>query len=633
MVRTAERLMAEGTRVALVDLTDLGTLLNEQQWYLGLLEEVIRQLGFSKDVAGWWRERIGMGSAHRMFTFLAGLMEEELQGQDLVLFVDEVDCTRGLSFTDEFFAAVRSLYEARARRESLKRLSVVLLGAATPSDLIKDARWDPFTLDAAHRVELGDFTYEEALPLAAGLGLPEEAARQVLHWVMEWTGGHPYLTQRICRELAQEPPPVTREKVDGAVARLFLGERGSRDSNLQLVRDMLTKEDWAPDARAVINAYLRVLRGRPVADDERSPIRAHLRLSGVVKGVDGRLVVRNQLYRTVFDEAWARERRPPFDWKRFATGLARRLAVPAAVLAAALAVVVIGLLWNRAQKAEQEAYERAMAQLSAIQELDFVNEQLRGESVLFEALQKEMADSIAQDRHSSESERRALAARLAALQASHESGMLAERSRCDQAVTSKDAALADAGVQAQALQRHLDLALQDLRTTRDDLQAARQDVQTCTRSVNAAGALRRRIYGLLAFPKAPEPSLPELSERPDRPFAFIKAPSYVTVKIDPCNTGIAVEGYRLNDLATSGSVEGQGSSSVASAIALPGGFDAIANAARGGFALHLVQGRPGEYLAYYEDHGVRMTGLLDLKTSGQVLDLTTESTGPTPRCR
>ena len=85
---------------------------------------------------------------------------------------------------------------ARARVPEFKRLSFVLIGVATPGDLIRDSKRTPFNI--GQRVDLTDFNFEESLRLAEGLRLPPDESRQALGWVLKWTGGHPYLTQRLC---------------------------------------------------------------------------------------------------------------------------------------------------------------------------------------------------------------------------------------------------------------------------------------------------------------------------------------------------------------------------------------------------------------------------------------------------
>ncbi len=82
----------------------------------------------------------------------------------MVIFVDEIDSTLSLPFTDDFYAAIRALYNARASEPELKRLSFVLIGVTTPSDLIRDSQRTPFNI--GQRVEVTDFTEEEARPLA-----------------------------------------------------------------------------------------------------------------------------------------------------------------------------------------------------------------------------------------------------------------------------------------------------------------------------------------------------------------------------------------------------------------------------------------------------------------------------------
>src|SRR5437879_12690987 len=86
----------------------------------------------------------------------------------IVIFIDEIDAVRSLSFsTDEFFAAIRECYNRRAQDPAFERLTFCLLGVATPSDLIQDTRTTPFNI--GRRIELTDFTAHEAAPSPQGL--------------------------------------------------------------------------------------------------------------------------------------------------------------------------------------------------------------------------------------------------------------------------------------------------------------------------------------------------------------------------------------------------------------------------------------------------------------------------------
>ena len=135
-----------------------------------------------------------------------------------MIFVDEIDTTLRLDFTDDFFAAIRFLYQHRAADPVLERLSFVLIGVATPGDLIKDTARTPFNI--GYGIELTDFTFDEATlagrPPAA---VPDHTGRDLIGWILRWTGGHPYLTLRVVRSLAEAPPPAwSGAAVDDRVA-------------------------------------------------------------------------------------------------------------------------------------------------------------------------------------------------------------------------------------------------------------------------------------------------------------------------------------------------------------------------------------------------------------------------------
>src|SRR6185503_2850804 len=130
---------------------------------LSMLEE---QLELDTNVVEWWQELSHLGITQRLTRFFEEVLLREVD-VPIVVFVDEIDTTLSLDFTDDFFAAIRYFYNARSLSKGLQRLSFVLIGVATPGDLIRDPQRTPFNV--GHRVDLADFSFNEALPLAAGL--------------------------------------------------------------------------------------------------------------------------------------------------------------------------------------------------------------------------------------------------------------------------------------------------------------------------------------------------------------------------------------------------------------------------------------------------------------------------------
>ncbi len=166
MVRTAARLREAGAGVVLLDLTAIGQNLTAEQWYSGLLTQTGQQLELEDELEEFWDSHPKLGPLQRWMQAIRRVLLPRYQGP-VVIFVDEIDAVRSLPFsTDEFFAAIREFHNRRTEDEELRRLTFCLLGVAAPSDLIRDTRTTPFNI--GQRIELHDFTAEEAAPLTAG---------------------------------------------------------------------------------------------------------------------------------------------------------------------------------------------------------------------------------------------------------------------------------------------------------------------------------------------------------------------------------------------------------------------------------------------------------------------------------
>lgn len=305
MVQTATQLRAEDIDTVIIDLTEIGTQLTAEQWYLGLLLEISDQLDLEADPIVWWEEHSHLGFAQRLTHFFTKIVIIEIDAP-IVVFIDEIDTTLSLGFTDDFFAAIRAFYNARAKNPDLERLSFVLFGVAKPTDLIRDSQRTPFNIGQALRLE--DFTYDEALPLAKGLDLPEPDSAGVLRRVLYWTNGHPYLTQKVL-EIISRQPKFYREKaeVDTLIQRCFLEAGDKSESNLRFVRSFIIDRSHDIERLRLLDEYRRILKGKSVKDEDDLDVKSHLKISGLVRVDRGRLVVRNRIYKKVFSYRWIQQ--------------------------------------------------------------------------------------------------------------------------------------------------------------------------------------------------------------------------------------------------------------------------------------------------------------------------------------
>jgi WD40 repeat protein len=378
MIRTANRLRGVGVNVAVLDLTAIGQNVSPEQWYYGLLFRTAEELGLEDQLDTYWDKNVHLGPCQRFFSALRyvaleaqpqtsiksptpGWAVEDGDRRRLVVFVDEIDVVRSVTFpTDEFFAAIRECYNRRTEDLEFCRLTFCLLGVATPSDLIRDTRLTPFNI--GRRIELTDFSAEEAATLAGGLQSPDRPgphASRVLDRVLFWTGGHPYLTQRLCQSLLGRED-VKPAFVDSTCTELFFTPRATeRDDNLSFVRERLLRNNG--DMTALLTLYNGVLRGKRVPDDDTNPLVSILRLSGIVRTEEGYLVERNAIYKRVFDDNWINSHMPDAEMRRqraaFYRGVVRTTAVAAIVIAFLIALAVYALdERNKARQALAQSY-------------------------------------------------------------------------------------------------------------------------------------------------------------------------------------------------------------------------------------------------------------------------------------
>ena len=366
MVQTAHKLAAEGRHCVQVDLSTLGTQFDDADWYLDLLQMINDALGLMSDMRSWWEQQAHLSGTLRLVNFFKEIVV--LSERPIVIFLDEIDSTFSLPVTADFFAAIRALYNARTQFPALKRLTFVLIGVAAPGDLINDPKRTPFNI--GQRVELTDFTLDEALPLAEGLSLPAEQTQLVLTCLLKWTGGHPYLTQRLCVTLLQEPAQLSQferdtreaeEAVERVVKRTFFGSKSEEDNHLQFVRDMLTKR--APDKIAVLSTYRNIREGRTVRHDAQSQIQSHLKLSGIVWREGNKLRVRNPIYEEVFDQKWIKEQWP-LNWWQTVPRNVKIASVMMVIMFVALVLSLIFALNQQQQVKQQTKASEALFELS-----------------------------------------------------------------------------------------------------------------------------------------------------------------------------------------------------------------------------------------------------------------------------
>ena len=107
-------------------------------------------------------------------------------------------CRSRRSFSTPSAAAT----SAAAREPDFARLGFALAGCTSQRALAAESAASVFA--DAELIEPEDFSAEQAYRLAVAFGGEQELAQALMDRICAWTGGHPYLTQRVARGVARK---------------------------------------------------------------------------------------------------------------------------------------------------------------------------------------------------------------------------------------------------------------------------------------------------------------------------------------------------------------------------------------------------------------------------------------------
>lgn len=315
-LRTMRRLQDEGIACAGIDLMAIGsTTITSEQWYAGVIYSIVSSLELHNtfNLDDWWSVHRLLPYVQRFSQFIEEVLLNSIE-QNIVIFFDEIDSILHLKFRNEFFSAIQACYNKRAQTQDYKRLTFALLGVATPTDLIADKNRTPFNIGRA--IRLTGFQSHEAQPLAQGLVGKVNNPQAVLERVLAWTGGQPFLSQKICQLLLKTPLLKQFEDeaawVDEVVRSRIIENWEFQDEpeHLRTIRDRAlcgTESDRlrknARNTTHFLELYQQILQQGEIIADE-SPEQMELRLSGLVVEQQGKLRIYNRIYQLVFDQTW-----------------------------------------------------------------------------------------------------------------------------------------------------------------------------------------------------------------------------------------------------------------------------------------------------------------------------------------
>jgi WD40 repeat protein len=334
------RLITEGICCVRVDLSAIGSSgVSMAEWYrslIGALHDDVTELvdaGISEamadlDLEAWQAKyealmRAEGISAVRLFNrYLKEILLGAMPQQRFMIFIDEIDSVLDLEDSSDFFGLIRACFNRRADNADYQRLTFALFGVATPGRLIRDVNKTPFNLGKA--IVLTGFELERSLVLTEGMNgvVPDPVA--VLREILAWTGGQPFLTQKLCDwvQMGEKGMPELVAGEEAAwVAQLveqhLIANWKFEDDpqHFRTIENFILRDEREGDERKsgvshkavqLLGLYQQVLQVGEIEADE-SEAQTDLCLSGLVVRDRGKLRVYNRIYQRVFDLGWVED--------------------------------------------------------------------------------------------------------------------------------------------------------------------------------------------------------------------------------------------------------------------------------------------------------------------------------------
>jgi hypothetical protein len=367
LIRAMAALRAEGVRVASCDLQRLGSGLTAEQFYQGLLVQIGRGIASEREILRAWQ---ALKEEAPFARFRTVLYENAVQLSEipLVVLVDEIELLRRQAFdTDEFLVGIRSFFTDRADDPAFRRLTFCLAGSSTPDALIKNPNVTPFNI--GRRIVPTDFTLSEARPFAEALTRTGQDGEALLARALNWTSGHPYLSQRVCKAVLENGEVTTPAAVDAVVSRLYFGRDPEDGQHVSFINRRIEADpDFLQDPAGLLAVYAQVYgrfgRSASVQEDPKNRWHTLLKLSGLALARSGMLEVRNRIYHIAFGRGWISEHMPDADVQR-QRAARRKGFLQAALLFGTISLVIAALGWS--------AYINGRIASAALKESQYLN--------------------------------------------------------------------------------------------------------------------------------------------------------------------------------------------------------------------------------------------------------------------
>jgi G3E family GTPase len=304
-VRTMSRLRHAGVECASIDLSSISIeSATQENFYADLIVKLIDSFDLDLSFSNWWIQNPYNSFSQRFEIFLSKILLDRIN-KNIVIFIDEIDSVLSPSFpNDDFFAFIRSFYEKRSDSFKYKRITFCLLGVLSPSNLIKGKKRTPFNIGKT--VSLTAFQKHEVHPLEKGLQGKFSDPIKLVQEILEWTGGQPFLTQKLCQFMLEATEQNTFCSVEQVVKNRIIDNWEAQDEpeHLRTIRNRLLS--YENRTVRLLGLYQNIIKNveLQVNNKNEEAEEIELILSGLITRSHSQLHIYNRIYSEIFNQRW-----------------------------------------------------------------------------------------------------------------------------------------------------------------------------------------------------------------------------------------------------------------------------------------------------------------------------------------
>jgi hypothetical protein len=311
-IKTMARLKKNNITCVTIDLGLIGTqYLSPQQFYASFLGLWVKGLNLPISLGKWWRENYHLSPIEKFYYFIETVIFTTIN-QPIIIFIDEVDSLLSLDFScEDFFRFINECYDKRNTDLRYKNLNFSILGTGNFLELVEKTEHKPFI--SGRSILLTNFTFQEAKPLLLGfkniVGNPEETLKNIL----KWTGGQPFLTQKLCYLLVIDCQinQTLNKTIDKQWLNQFVHDKiienweiQDEPVHLKTIRDRILN---AKHFKPTLKLYQQILQGKKVKFTINQE-HIDLILSGLVNQKTEIFELNNKICTTIFNDQWLEEK-------------------------------------------------------------------------------------------------------------------------------------------------------------------------------------------------------------------------------------------------------------------------------------------------------------------------------------